>query len=104
VICTKCGELMDQTDKNSFSGRVIREYECRKCGHTDWEDDGVALWKVMHDAREEDEAEAAAQAAANAVAPAPANAAPAQPKPQPSAQPVPRSFWQRFVDFVRSGK
>ena len=57
MICTKCGAPMDQTDKNTFTGRVIREYVCRKCGHTDWEDDGVALWQVLHDAREQDEAE-----------------------------------------------
>jgi len=79
MICAKCGEPMDQTDKNSFSGRVIREYLCRKCGHTDWEDDGVALWQVLHDAREKDEAEAAANSAANPAPPTPASAAPAQP-------------------------
>jgi hypothetical protein len=61
MICTECGELMDQTDKNTFTGRVIREYACRKCGHTDWEDEGVALWQVLHDARERDEAAAAAR-------------------------------------------
>ena len=65
MICTKCGAQMDQTDKNSFTGRVIREYLCRSCGHTDWEDDGVALWQVLHDAAEQDEAEAAARAAEN---------------------------------------
>ncbi len=111
MICANCGELMDQTDKNSFSGRVIREYLCRKCGHTDWEDDGVALWQVLHDARERDEAEAAARAAeaaaraaANLAPPAPANAAPAQPESQPPDQPPPRSLWQRLVGLVRWGK
>ena len=34
MICTKCGAQMDQTDKNTMTGRVIREYECRNCGHT----------------------------------------------------------------------
>ena len=110
MICTKCGEPMDQTDKNSFSGRVIREYLCRKCGHTDWEDDGVALWQVLHDAREQDEAEAAraaeaaASSAANSAPPAPANAAPMQPESQPPAQPSPRSLWQRLVGHFRWGK
>ncbi len=87
MICTQCGSLMDQTDKNSFSGRVIREYLCRKCGHTDWEDDGVALWQVLHDAREQDEAEAAAQ-----------------PEPKLPAQPPSRSLWQRLINHVRRGK
>lgn len=83
MVCAKCGETMDQTDKNTFSGRVIREYMCRKCGHFDWEDDGVALWKVLHHAREEDEAEAAASVAN-------------QPSPA-----TPRSLWQRIVGPFR---
>jgi predicted nucleic acid-binding Zn-ribbon protein len=93
MICTQCGSLMDQTDKNSFSGRVIREYLCPKCGHTDWEDDGVALWQVLHDAREQDEAEAAARAAANAAA--------AQPESQQPAQPPLHSLWQRLIGLFR---
>lgn len=96
MICTQCGSLMDQTDKNSFSGRVIREYLCRKCGHTDWEDDGVALWQVLHDAHEQDEAEAAARAAASAAA--------AQPEPKLPAQPPSRSLWQRLINHIRRGK
>ena len=104
MICAKCGEPMDQTDKNSFSSRVIREYLCRKCGHTDWEDDGVALWQVLHDAREKDEAEAAANSAANPAPPTPASAAPAQPEPRQPAQSPPRSLWQLLVGFIRWGK
>ncbi len=93
MICTKCGEPMDQTDKNSFSGRVIREYLCRKCGHTDWEDDGVALWQVLHDAREQDEAGVATR-------PAP-NHSPTQPEAGPPAQQPPRSLWQRLTGVFR---
>ena len=63
MICKKCGASMDQTDKNTFTGRVIREYACRKCGHTDWEDDGVALWQALEDLQEKSEAKLAAQAA-----------------------------------------
>jgi hypothetical protein len=85
---------MDQTDKNSFSGRVIREYLCRKCGHTDWEDDGVALWQVLHDAREEDEAEAAARRVAATGLESPGSAVAQQPEPK-------RSRWQRFADLFR---
>ncbi len=93
MICTKCGELMDQTDKNTFSGRVIREYTCRKCGHTDWEDDGVALWQILHDARERDQAEAAAGPETNPP--------PAQPDLHLAAQPPPRSLWQRLIAAFR---
>jgi hypothetical protein len=91
MICTKCGALMDQTDKNTMTGRVIREYACRSCGHSDWEDDGVALWKVLHDAREEDEAERATQAAANA-----------QPPAAPPSQTPRTSLWQRLIGLFHS--
>ena len=87
MICAKCGAQMDQTDKNTFTGRVIREYECRKCGHTDWEDDGVALWQVLHDANIE--AAAAARAAANAV---------------PEQHEPPASLWQRLTGLFRRKK
>lgn len=93
MICTKCGALMDQIDKNTMSGRVIREYECLTCGHTDWEDDGVALWKVMHDGREEDEAERAAQAAANT------QPAAAQPSQNPGT-----TLWLRLARLFRGNK
>jgi predicted nucleic acid-binding Zn-ribbon protein len=85
MTCTKCGAVMDQIDKNTMSGRVIREYECRKCGNTDWADEGIALWKVMHDAREEDKAEAAAQAAL--------------PKQNPRT-----SLWERLARLFRGKK
>jgi hypothetical protein len=87
---------MDQTDKNTFTGRVIREYLCRKCGHTDWEDDGVALWQVLHDAREEDEAEAAACAPESLTNPQPA-------APQSSLK-ASSSLWQRLIGIFRNRK
>jgi hypothetical protein len=90
MICAKCGALMDQTDKNTMTGRVIREYLCRSCGHTDWEDDGVALWQVLHDAREEDEAEAAAQAATSA-----------EPEATLPVQNPHTSLWQRLAGLFR---
>ena len=96
MICAKCGELMDQTDKNTFTGRVIREYECRKCGHTDWEDDGVALWQILHDAREQGDVEATARAAASADASQPEVS---QPTPQP-----PASLWQHLTGLFRMSK
>ena len=88
MICKKCGASMDQTDKNTFTGRVIREYACRKCGHTDWEDEGVALWQALEDLQERHEA---------MVPDLAANAAPSQPNlPQP-AQVPPASLWQRLT-------
>jgi hypothetical protein len=47
---------MTQTEKDTSSGRDIREYKCSRCGHSDWEDRGQALWQILHDDREEFEA------------------------------------------------
>lgn len=89
MICIKCGAQMNQTDKNTMSGRVIREYECRSCGHFDWADEGVALWKLMQSGREADRVEAAARAQA------------AQPAAvSPSRNPRP-SLWQRLASLFR---
>ena len=67
--CTKCGTKMDFTGKDTFSGREIREYRCRACGHDDSEDTGQALWEILHEAREADEAEAREKAIAEARRP-----------------------------------
>jgi len=93
MVCTQCGALMNQTDKNTMTGRVIREYECRTCGHSDWEDDGVALWQVLHDAHAQDEAERAAQTAKNA-----------EPAPEPPSQNPRTSLWQRLARLFRGKK
>ena len=86
MICTKCGAVMDQTDKNTFTGREIREYACRSCGHTDWEDCGKALWQILHDDREEFEASQVSKAR------------PGAPNIRPKAdQPAQRSIWQRII-------
>jgi hypothetical protein len=91
--CVKCGEPMRMTDKNTFSGRDIREYKCDRCGHEDWEDNGEALWQILHNDREEFEAEQARKALAEApVAP------PAPPAPAPN--PV-NSLWSRFASLFR---
>jgi hypothetical protein len=60
---------MRMTDKNTFSGRDIREYKCDQCGYEDWEDRGTALWQILSDDREEFEAAKAAQAAAKSQGP-----------------------------------
>jgi transposase-like protein len=52
-VCPKCGGALYLEDKNTFSGRDIREYRCRGCRNLVVEDNGVALWKVLHDDREE---------------------------------------------------
>ena len=96
MICAKCGALMDQTDKNTFTGRVIREYECRKCGNTDWEDDGIALWQALEDLQEKHEAKVAAQTATNEEA--------SQPEALQPAQKPPASLWQRFTGLFRKRK
>ncbi|MGD0294165.1 MAG: hypothetical protein ABSB30_09940 [Terracidiphilus sp.] len=41
------------TEKDTSSGRDIREYACDGCGHTDCEIRGPALWQILHDDREE---------------------------------------------------
>lgn len=53
--CPKCGGDID-TEKDSSSGRVMREYSCPKCRWSDYEEEGTALWKVLSDDREAMEA------------------------------------------------
>ncbi len=47
--CPRCGGRMVQTDKNTFTGTVWREYTCQGCGHMVDVDEGMALWQVLHD-------------------------------------------------------
>ena len=51
--CRQCGAEMHMTEKDTSSGRDMREYTCRQCGHSDWEEYGTALWKILSDDREE---------------------------------------------------
>lgn len=48
-VCPKCGCVMVQTDKNTFTGEVWREFTCRSCGNIVDVNEGVALWKILHD-------------------------------------------------------
>jgi len=64
MICVRCSAAMRMTEKDTSSGREIREYVCDECGYSDWEDNGLALWQVLSDAREADEVERAASAVA----------------------------------------
>ena len=71
----------DEADgEGHFPGCDIREYECGSCGHSEWEDSGPALWQILADAREEDEA---AERSAN----------------RPTAEPEPAAvtFWNGCV-------
>jgi ribosomal protein S27AE len=61
MICTRCGESMRMTEKDTSSGRDVREYLCPGCGYSDWEDSGPALWQILSDDREEFEAAKARQ-------------------------------------------
>lgn len=56
MICPKCGEAMRMVEKDTSSGRDIREYECTVCGYSDWEDRGAALWQILSDDRAESQA------------------------------------------------
>ena len=56
MICAKCSEEMRMTEKDTSSGRDIREYACDGCGHADWEVQGPALWQILSDDRKELEA------------------------------------------------
>lgn len=66
MICAKCGDEMRMTEKDTSSGRDIREYACDGCGHTDWEVRGPALWQILSDDREEFEAAQAKRASVDA--------------------------------------
>jgi DNA-directed RNA polymerase subunit M/transcription elongation factor TFIIS len=88
MTCPKCGETMDLLEKDTSSGRDIREYKCSRCGYSDWEDRGPALWKILHDDREEAEAARADSASANS--------SDSHPEPAKSEQSPARSKWGRL--------
>ncbi len=52
--CPKCGGMLSQTGKDTFTGEVWREYTCKSCGHVEDVNEGIALWKILHDAAEQD--------------------------------------------------
>lgn len=55
TVCPDCSVEMEQIEKTTFTGREMREYECRKCGRKETVDCGVALWKAISDANYPDE-------------------------------------------------
>lgn len=50
--CPDCGSALSFLEKNSFNGRVFREYWCAKCECTVTKEEGVALWQALHDVNE----------------------------------------------------
>ena len=78
MTCAKCGANMRLDEKDTSSGRDIREYKCSECGHSDWEDRGPALWQILHDDAQE-------RLAAAPPPPPVLVQATAQPEPRPNA-------------------
>ena len=83
---------MDMVEKDTSSGRDIREYKCSKCGYSDWEDRGKALWQILSDARESDEA-----AKTNV---APASSPGVQPSPSEPEKSSTSSPWDRLLALL----
>jgi ribosomal protein S14 len=54
--CPKCGREMAMIEKYTMSGDDLRTYRCEPCGEEHILNFGTALWKVLSDAREEEEA------------------------------------------------
>lgn len=62
--CPHCGGYLRFSEKDTSSGREIREYVCDDCGRSVIEDRGKALWQILHDDREETERKRAEEARA----------------------------------------
>ena len=93
MVCSKCGEEMRMTEKDTSSGRDIREYLCDGCGHSDWEVRGPALWQILHDDREEFMAAEAKRNSANGT----------QPKIAEPENDQSRSLWSRLLAWFARG-
>ena len=52
--CPDCGRYMDLEEKDTSSGRDMRTYYCPSCKKRVDVDNGIALWKVLSDAREKE--------------------------------------------------
>lgn len=55
-LCPDCGGELRFVDKYTGSGHDWREYRCTKCGKEVVEDHGTALWQILHDDREQQQA------------------------------------------------
>ena len=54
-ICEKCGGPLIRCGKSTLTGEQIGEYLCERCNHFMYIKEGVALWKVYEQSREEEE-------------------------------------------------
>jgi DNA-directed RNA polymerase subunit M/transcription elongation factor TFIIS len=91
MTCAKCGEEMHLMEKDTSSGRDIREYKCSECGYSDWEDRGKALWQILSDdRRERDEAAQANVASDNSP-----DVHSLEPEPSPAS-----SLWDRLLALL----
>ena len=52
--CPKCNRPMELEEKDTSSGRDMRTYYCRSCKERIDVDNGIALWKLLSDARKDD--------------------------------------------------
>jgi len=55
--CPRCGQEMTLIEKTTFSGNDMRTYRCDRCQKEHVVDYGVALWKVLSDARKSNDDE-----------------------------------------------
>lgn len=51
--CPKCGEAVEELNRETDSGHDVRFYKCSACSWGDFVDVGVALWKALSDAKKE---------------------------------------------------
>jgi rubredoxin len=49
--CPECGGKTRRTDKDTSSGRDMREYSCVSCNWSHTFDVGEALWKILSDGK-----------------------------------------------------
>jgi rubredoxin len=52
--CPTCGKATRQIEKDTFSGREMREFACEACGWKHDFDFGPALWTFMSGSRDDD--------------------------------------------------
>jgi transposase-like protein len=53
--CPQCGATMGLEEKDTSSGRDMRTYACSSCKERIDVDNGIALWKLLSDARNEEQ-------------------------------------------------
>ena len=52
--CPRCGREMILIDRTTMSGDDMRTYRCDRCKEEHIVDYGIAMWKVLSDARNSD--------------------------------------------------